>query len=92
METDKYISIFKVLSDTNRVNIIKMLSKKNMCGCNILKSLNITQPTLSHHMKVLIDNDLVTQIKNGNCINYQLNQNTFKEVKQFIDYISKKGE
>lgn len=76
--------------DNNRIEIIKMLKNKNLCACNILNNLNITQPTLSHHMKVLLDNDLVIKVKNGNCINYQLKKSTFEELKMFIDYITEK--
>ena len=56
MEKQKYIEkaeMFKVLSDSNRLQIIDMLSCGEMCACKILEKFNITQPTLSHHLKVL---------------------------------------
>ena len=54
---DKYevnSRIFKALSDVNRLKIIDLLSYEEKCGCKILEHFNFTQPTLSHHMKVLI--------------------------------------
>lgn len=95
MEKQKYIEkaeIFKVLSDGNRLQIIDMLSCGEMCGCKILEKFDITQPTLSHHMKVLIDNGLVTSRKDGNWIHYKLNDNKMKEIIEFLQFISKEKE
>ena len=69
MEKQKYVEkaeIFKVLSDSNRLQIIDMLSCGEMCVCKILEKFNITQPTLSHHLKVLSDSGIVTSRKEAN--------------------------
>ena len=55
METRDMILICKALSDTNRLEIVQMLSDGEKCGCKILDKFNITQPTLSYHMKILVD-------------------------------------
>ena len=57
--------LFKVLSDPNRLKIIDMLSCGEKCACDILEEFEFTQPTLSHHMKVLIDSGLVNCRKDG---------------------------
>ncbi|WP_286907168.1 MULTISPECIES: ArsR/SmtB family transcription factor [Clostridium] len=57
--------IFKALSDPNRLKIIDILSCGEKCACDILESFEFTQPTLSHHMKVLIDCKLVKSRKEG---------------------------
>ena len=57
--------IFKVLSDHNRLKIIDMLSCGEKCACDILEYFDFTQPTLSHHMKVLMDSGLVKCRKEG---------------------------
>lgn len=57
--------IFKVLSDANRLKIIDMLSCGEKCACDILECFEFTQPTLSHHMKVLIDSEIVKCRKEG---------------------------
>ena len=58
MLPDKYAKqalVFKALAEPNRLKIIKMLSQGEHCACEILESLQITQPTLSHHMKILTE-------------------------------------
>jgi ArsR family transcriptional regulator len=57
--------IFKALSDPNRLKIIDMLSCGEKCACDILEYFDFTQPTLSHHMKVLMDSGLINCRKDG---------------------------
>ena len=57
--------IFKALGDPNRLKIIDILSCGEKCACDLLESFDFTQPTLSHHMKVLIDCGLVLSRKEG---------------------------
>ena len=57
--------LFKALSDTSRLKIIDMLSCGEKCACDILEDFDFTQPTLSHHMKVLMDSGLVNCRKDG---------------------------
>lgn len=59
MEFPDYIDILKALGDNTRLQIFQMLRNGTLCACKILEQLNITQPTLSHHMKVLCDCGLV---------------------------------
>jgi ArsR family transcriptional regulator, arsenate/arsenite/antimonite-responsive transcriptional repressor len=62
---DANAKIFKTLSDQNRLKIIDMLSCGEKCACDILEYFDFTQPTLSHHMKVLMDSGLVKCRKEG---------------------------
>ena len=66
--------VFKALCDENRVRIIEMLSSGEKCACNILEELNITQPTLSHHMKILCDAGFVKCRKEGKWSHYSLSE------------------
>ena len=59
--------IFKALSDPKRVKIIDLLSCGELCACVLLKCFEITQPTLSHDMKVLIEAGLVVSRRAGSC-------------------------
>jgi ArsR family transcriptional regulator len=81
-------NIFKALSDNKRLQIINMLSCEEKCACDLLAKFEITQPTLSHHMKVLTDIGLVNSYKDSNWIKYSLNNQKFEEIKEFIIYIS----
>lgn len=83
-EFDKYAKIFKALSDQNRLKIISILSCEEQCGCEILKHFDFTQPTLSHHMKVLTDCGLVISRKEGTWNRYKLNCENSKELLDFL--------
>ena len=72
----KYSRLFKVLSDPNRLMIIDMLSCGELCACVILEKFNISQPTLSHHMKSLCDSGLVIGRKEGKWMHYSLSEKT----------------
>ena len=91
MEKQKYIEkaeMFKVLSDSNRLQIIDMLSCGEMCVCKILEKFNITQPTLSHHLKVLADSEILVSRKEANWMYYKLNDKKMKEITEFLQFIS----
>ena len=64
--------IFKAFSDKNRIRIIKMLRNNEKCACKLLTELNITQPTLSHHMKILCDAGIVQGRKEGKWVHYSI--------------------
>jgi ArsR family transcriptional regulator, arsenate/arsenite/antimonite-responsive transcriptional repressor len=65
--------IIKAMSDSNRLKIIDILSCGEKCACDILELFDFTQPTLSHHMKVLMDCGLVDCRKEGLWSYYSLN-------------------
>ena len=70
---EKNSKILKALSDPNRLKIIDILSCGERCACEILEYFDFTQPTLSHHMKVLSDCGLVESRKEGTWNHYKLN-------------------
>ena len=71
--TDKRIAqIFKALCDENRIRILKLLHNGEMCACKLLDALNISQPTLSHHMKILCDAGIVNGRKEGKWMHYSI--------------------
>lgn len=71
--TNKQITvIFKALCDENRVQIFRLLQHGEKCACKLLDALQCTQPTLSHHMKMLCDSGLVTGRKEGKWMYYSI--------------------
>jgi ArsR family transcriptional regulator len=76
--------VLKALSDVNRMKIINTLTNGEMCACKILEDFNITQPTLSHHMKVLTECGLVISKKEGKWMHYLLNVEKIKYFQNFI--------
>jgi len=67
-----FVKVMKALSDPNRIKIIKMLQHKTMCVCEIQEALQVAQPTVSKHLKLLEDAGLVTFQKDGIWVNYYL--------------------
>lgn len=66
--------VLKAISDPKRLRIVDMLSCGELCACKILEAFHITQPTLSHDMKVLIEAKIVADRREGKNIYYSLNQ------------------
>lgn len=79
--------ICKVLSDSNRLQIIQLLQSGQKCACELLNHFEITQPTLSHHMKILLESGLVDVSKKSKWSYYSLNQKSIIEFTQFFDGI-----
>ena len=78
--------LFKALGDPTRLEIVDMISCGELCGCKILERFNITQPSLSHHMKILCDCGLVKGRKEGKWMYYSLDE---KAVQNFKDILAK---
>ncbi len=85
---EKRSEIFKALSDVNRLKIIDMLSCGELCICDLIEGLELSQPTISHHMKILKQAGLVRSNKNGKWTIYSINKDVFEDVAEFIKYIS----
>ena len=72
MDDKKIALIFKAFCDENRIKIIKMLRSGEKCACKLLEEINVTQPTLSHHMKILCDSGIVDSRQEGKWTHYRL--------------------
>ena len=88
MNTIDVALICKAIGDSNRLQIVQMLSDGEKCGCKLLEKFEITQPTLSHHMKILCECGLVDVRKEGKWSHYSLNCETLNSFKQFIEKLS----
>ncbi len=67
------VKLFKALGDESRLRILAALAKETYCVCDLARFLDIPQPTLSHHLKVLRDIGLVKGEKDGQWIYCSLN-------------------
>lgn len=65
--------IFKVLSDPNRLRILKMLQSKHLCVCEIKNVLDLATSTVSKHLSILRDNGFIVEEKEGKWVNYMIN-------------------
>lgn len=72
-ENNKICRVFKALAEPKRYRIVTMLANGKMSASEILKHFNVTQPTLSHDMRLLIDAELVNNQRIGKSVMYELN-------------------
>lgn len=73
MNYEETASMLKIIADPGRLEILDLLSCEELCGCDLLEHFEFSQPTLSHHMKVLVESRFVTKRKDGNKMMYKLN-------------------
>ena len=72
MDERRTAAVFKALCDENRIRILKLLTGGERCACELLGELSVTQPTLSHHMKILCDSGIVSGRKEGKWMYYSI--------------------
>lgn len=85
---DNYIMIFRALGDGTRLQIVQMLSSGEMCACKILEHFQITQPTLSHHMKILCDCGLIFAHKEGKWSYYSIRREVLSDFQSFVSSLN----
>ncbi len=81
------IPILKVLCDETRLSILSMLSKAEMNGCEINRAFCCSQPTISYHMKLLVDAQLVCARKEGSAVMYSANEDIWPSVRALLDVL-----
>lgn len=74
---DKTVEFMKVLSDKTRLKIISLLSKQEMAVCELIEALRLSQPAVSHHLKLLKQSGLIQDNREGKWILYTINRANF---------------
>lgn len=82
---------FKALSDPTRRKILELLSEKDMTAGEIADCFNMTKPSISHHLSILKNANLVMDGRNGQNIIYSLNITVFQEVMKWVLNFTKGG-
>lgn len=90
MELDarKTAAMFKAFCDENRIRILQILCTGEKCACKLLEALNVTQPTLSHHMKILCDSGVVVGKKEGKWMHYSISPEGVKVLVETIGILT----
>lgn len=84
--------VMKALSDPTRRDILSLLRKEGeMAAGDIASKYDMTQATVSHHLSILLEADLITYHKEGKYIYYQLNMTVVQEVLEWIISLTDKG-
>ncbi len=84
--------VFKAFCDENRIKILNILSSGEKCACKLLETLSVTQPTLSHHMKILCDSGIVSARKEGKWMHYSISQEGLKVAQVYLDTLRNTGK
>ncbi len=79
--------VFKALCDSNRLMIIDLLKNGEKCACNLLEEMEISQSTLSHHMKLLCESGVINCRREGKWMYYSLSKKGFEKVQRLLDEI-----
>lgn len=74
IDENKLPTIFKAFCDENRIEILKQLITGEKCACVLLENLHISQPTLSHHMKILCSSGIVVMRKEQKWAHYSISE------------------
>nr|WP_297782737.1 autorepressor SdpR family transcription factor [uncultured Allomuricauda sp.] len=77
-------SLFKALNDETRREIVELLKKKDMNAGEIAERFNISKPSISHHLDILKQADLVTSEKKGQFVEYSLNTTILEDLLNWI--------
>lgn len=77
-------SLFKALNDETRRQIIELLKEKDMNAGEIAERFNISRPSISHHLDILRQADLVTSEKKGQFVEYSLNTTILEDLVNWI--------
>lgn len=95
MDNKKVASMFKAFCDENRLQILQLLQSGEKCACRLLEEMQITQPTLSHHMKILCDAGIVIGRKEGKWMHYSISKEGVESAADYLGQLVKntgKGE
>lgn len=82
-------AMFKAFCDENRIKILQLLLTGEKCACKLLEELNVTQPTLSHHMKILCGSGVVVGRKEGKWMHYSISQEGANLAMKYLQELTK---
>lgn len=80
--------VFKAFCDENRLQILEMLRDSEKCACVLLEHLQISQSTLSHHMKILCDSGIVVGRKDGKWTHYSISPSGSEYAKNLLELLT----
>lgn len=82
-----HATVFKALCDESRLRIIDLVKQGETCSCVLLEDLTISQSTLSHHMKILVESGLVISRKDGKKTMFSISENSLQDLQEIVSGI-----
>ncbi len=76
--------VFKGLADSHRIKILEILLLGEECNCRLSEKMNMPLSTLAHHLRVLVNAELVLPRKDGKWTYYKLNHEQFTKAQTFL--------
>jgi ArsR family transcriptional regulator len=64
--------VFSGLADRTRLKVLKLIAEEELCACEVMAALDLTQPTASHHLGILERSGLITSRREGKWIFYRV--------------------
>ncbi|WP_046246494.1 ArsR/SmtB family transcription factor [Hymenobacter terrenus] len=91
MDTKSLVKIAKALSDPNRLRILQEIAQAPQVGCaDLFEVAPVSQPSMSHHVKALVDSGLVDSCKEGRCVYLSVNPEKLRELESFLQLLKVK--
>lgn len=88
MDLTAAAEICRVLGDPHRLRMMRTLVDGEKCASELLREFTISQPTLSHHMKIMVEARLLTERREGKRTYYAICRQTWDEFMLVLDAIS----
>lgn len=88
-EAEQLAALLKAIADPTRIQLISYINASNnaeACVCNLTEPLALTQPTVSHHLKVLTEVGLIEREKRGTWVWYRVNQDSWRQLSKLFEF------
>ena len=92
MDYEATAKVFKAFCDENRLKILEQLQSGEKCACTLQDALTISQSTLSHHMKILVESGMVDVRKDKKWSYYSLSESSGKDAVNMLAELMKRNE
>lgn len=86
-DAEELASAFRAIADPARLRLLSLIAAQpdgEACVCNLLKPLGLSQPTVSHHLKVLFDAGLLGRDKRGSWVYYRVLPDRMAELRDVL--------
>lgn len=87
-QAEQLATLLKAIADPTRIQLISLINASNnaeACVCNLTEPLSLTQPTVSHHLKVLTEAGLIDREKRGTWVWYSVNQERWQQIAGLLE-------
>ena len=94
MDAKKAERISKALADPYRLAILNEITNSRNCVycADLNQTINLAQPSIAHHMKLLLDSEVITSDKKGRNVRYYLSRNVMDDFIKFLEGLKKSGK